>query len=794
MSTSNINPAPETPQTPEAPHDEYTGAFGFFRKYQKLILYTAVMFALATFSITGAMQQWFTDVFSGSSKVSAAVKVQGAEASLTPEDYRWASQLAQNWRAVTNVLPPLGETSNSSDLLRRYAALRRASIAEGLDVSMAEVDKAIESYTAMVNTRMQNGGKVTPAQLARMQGMDSLAQYREIVREAMRIGNYVRLNSIGVDGTDAALMASILDGQEKITLRTAQFDMKALEEELKKKGDVKEEDFKKWLEGKPENDKTQMGVYDTNLVSLVLGIGRMEGFDPAQWADELKEFKFGDEQLKQLYEEEKENRFKLEKPVDGQKWKAMDDQAVKDELTKLAKLEEVLNVLRTKVAAQLEETLKPLQETLTKDSAEKAQAEALRGEARLAADAKPDDAALKQQVTEADNILAAKTNAEKASREALEAARKNFDFGAKFAEWTKGKTGFDVQELKGPKNADDLKDLAAAPYLLGEWKLPQLATNIATVGEIGAKPARTAKGAFLFRTTEVVVRPMKAWDKVKTVVEEKYFIEVAKKTADEKKKIFDEKLLELGKGKIADKIKEIEAKRQGEIDKRYAAWEKETTDKLAEADKNLAKLGGASLAAKQAWQSTRDRIDAELKGKDAKKKSFEGIVALELENEIKAEAKKKYGEVLEDAAKAAGFAVTSLGPIWREASSKVPGFARQSDKAVVYLWSGVGRNLKVTEATDIVEDMGNRRYLMASCEKVEPLQANDVPRKEFALQQRNYQYQGLSFAEHQVRKAIEQSYTMDGIKARYHFKEDGRDDAPTDGKPADSKPADGKSK
>jgi len=44
----------------------------------------------------------------------------------------------------------------------------------------------------------------------------------------------------------------------------------------------------------------------------------------------------------------------------------------------LAKLEEVLNILRTKRAAQLDEVLKPLQETVTKDAGEKAQAEALR--------------------------------------------------------------------------------------------------------------------------------------------------------------------------------------------------------------------------------------------------------------------------------------------------------------------------------------------------------------------------------------------------------------------------------
>ena len=802
MSTSNQNQNqnPELPepqemlaesQTPEAPHDENSGAFGFFRKYQKLILYTAVMFALATFSITGSMQQWFEGAFSGRTKVNAFVMVDGKQVALQPEDYQFAQILAQNWRAVTNVLPNLGDTSNSSDLLRRFAALRRISIAEGLDVSMAEVDKALDSLVAMVNTRQQ-GAKATAANLARMQGMDSLAQYRDLMREAMRIGNYVRMNSLGVDGTDATLMASITDGQEKVALRVAQFDMKALEEELKKKGDVKEEDFRKWLDGKSESERTMWSVYDTNLISMQLGIGRIETFDPAQWTEELKDFKFGDEQLELLYEGEKETRFKLEKPVDGQKWQLMEDQKVKDELTKVAKLDEVLIGIRTKMVTQLQEILKPLLEINAKDAQELALVQQTRGETKLLAEAKPDDAELKLKLQQMDEAIVAKVNADKASRDAAENARKLFDFRGKFAELTKDKAGFEVQELKGPKNADDLKDLTAAPIAMGAWQLPQLATNIQVVGEIGASPARTLRGAFLYQVVELVVRPMKPWDKVKTVVEEKYFIELAKKAGDEKKKMFDDQLLELAKAKIADKVKEIEAKQTDEVTTRFNKWEAETQSNLADADKNLLRFGDAALAAKQAWQATRDRIDTELKGKGAKRTLIEFEVGKGVEAEVKLAAKGKYAEVMVDAANAAGFTVSSVGPIWREASSKVPGFSRQADKLTVYLWSSDGRNLKLGEVTNVLEDAGSRRWLMAACEKVEPLTDNDVPRKEFGMQRHNYRYQGITYAEHQVRTAIAQSFSMDALKERYTFKEDALDDDTTDGKPTDGKPADGK--
>ena len=62
MSTNSDQPQANEP-APEETFDELTGVYGFFRKYQKLLLYTAGLFTLLTFSITGSLQSLVGGVF-----------------------------------------------------------------------------------------------------------------------------------------------------------------------------------------------------------------------------------------------------------------------------------------------------------------------------------------------------------------------------------------------------------------------------------------------------------------------------------------------------------------------------------------------------------------------------------------------------------------------------------------------------------------------------------------------------------------------------------------------------------
>jgi hypothetical protein len=238
------SPAPAGPQ--RGPED-FKGVFGFFRKYQKPILYTAGLFALITFSITGAMMGLVDRLF-GSHGPLPTIEVGGRTESMTAEDYEVALLLSRGRYAPAVVLPQLdvGE-GNESDRQDMLAILRRAAIAEGMGVSDDEVDAAIEF--ARFAPVPFGGTAVTATQLAHQAGLGSLAEYRFVVKEAMRIGNYVRLHGLVADGSDAAILQDLLEGKEKITLQVATLDEKQLEEQLRKDGTVTDEQLRQFLDG-----------------------------------------------------------------------------------------------------------------------------------------------------------------------------------------------------------------------------------------------------------------------------------------------------------------------------------------------------------------------------------------------------------------------------------------------------------------------------------------------------------------------------------------------------------------
>ena len=78
---------PASVPPPDAHYDELSGVYGFFRRHQKKILYSAGLFTLLTFSITGAMQSVVGGLFSTPPPLPS-ISVNGARVQLTEEDYR----------------------------------------------------------------------------------------------------------------------------------------------------------------------------------------------------------------------------------------------------------------------------------------------------------------------------------------------------------------------------------------------------------------------------------------------------------------------------------------------------------------------------------------------------------------------------------------------------------------------------------------------------------------------------------------------------------------------------------
>ncbi|MFN7669131.1 MAG: hypothetical protein ACK5S5_01685 [Planctomycetota bacterium] len=786
MATNPVQTPSDSKSPPEAQYDEHSGVYGFFRRNQKRVLYTAGLFTLLTFSITGPMTALITDAFRDEGSKST-ILVNGKREALTAEDITYGRELAGMvfGRLPFGVLPPLDAgKEHQGELGTVYAILRRAAIAEGLGASFAEVDRAIEAMREQMKSPSV-GKLVSDLRFA------SIAQYRDYVAEAMRIGAYVRLQTLALDSTEARVLAQTLSDREKITLRVASFEEKKVEEDLKKASPLSEDDLKKWLDGKDEREKRMMQAYDAPRAELRFGgFLTAEGqFDPEQWKDaELKDFTISDDQLKSAYEQEKEARFKLE--GDGQ-FKPADDPAVKAELTRVLQAEQVLNKLLAALREKQDEAAKAQNEAVAAAQADVNTANYRFEEATLRLDPakkdlesklaelkqKPDDAALKDAAAklqaEVDAMLAivnghdaamvALKAAVTAAEKAVEGARATFDFPAAFAALTGDKKGVVAKAMQGRKSGDEMKDLDALGLDLGKWPTSSQGAGLRTKGDIAFAAGRTTKAVVLYQAADVEPMPLKAWDALKPLAEGAYWTEQAKQRGESSRKKMDEALLRLAKEKIPARVAELEGERQKRIDDKVADWEKKTNDAIAQAEKELARLqSGTRMHA--GWQQELDGKRAELAQREARRTAFTSEVEAAIKAEIATEAQKHYKDVLDAAAAEAGFAVADLGPLPRDLQERDPRFEKGNPPAVVYLWRNHAK-LKEGEATGLIQDFAGRACYVAVCAKVEPLTAADVSRRDFESLRTGDGF--ADYAATQAGLAYRQAFTIDALEARY---------------------------
>ena len=78
--------------------NDFTGVYGFFRRHQKKLLYTAGLFTLLTFSVTGPMLALIDNLF-GKRQPQATIVVNGKRLSLQIEDYTYGDLLARHGNA-----------------------------------------------------------------------------------------------------------------------------------------------------------------------------------------------------------------------------------------------------------------------------------------------------------------------------------------------------------------------------------------------------------------------------------------------------------------------------------------------------------------------------------------------------------------------------------------------------------------------------------------------------------------------------------------------------------------------
>jgi len=353
------------------------------------------------------------------------------------------------------------------------------------------------------------------------------------------------------------------------------------------------------------------------------------------------------------------------------------------------------------------------------------------------------------------------------AKEAEQQARVDFDLAAQFAELTKDKAGFVVKETSELRDAEELADLDELGLDLGKWPKANLATAIQTAGGLGQGPAQTSKGVILYHVLEADPTPLKPWEELKPLVEEAFY---SKKATDEviaKNRAIQEVILRLAKEQMPEFVKEKADGRQARIDEELADWEKGVNEEIAKAEQNL-KIAGLGERAKKAWEQNLKSKQGELAGKQARIKSTEMTVDRDIENEVKAEALKHYGAVIEAAAEEVGYDLVELGPMPQSLSSR-PRFDDNYDKVTKYVYR-MHNELEAGVATGPIYQ--NRMSTVIVCTEVLPLEAEDVTRREFEMLRNN-------FAARQLGAMLGASFTQEALAERYKLEKPvGEQDAP----------------
>ncbi len=794
-------PAPAAPTPGHVEHfDEHRGIYGFFRRHQKKLLYTAGFFTLLTFSITGPLMALIGSIFAVEREMPTIV-VNGVRVPLQGEDYTFGESLANNvqYAIPRGVLPMLNPGEDRQNQLGDvYAILRRAAIAEQIEVSMIEVDRAIEALREQRQVE-------SVAKLARSLNFASVAQYRQMVAEAMRIGTYVKLQTLGLESSDARVLHQVTVDREKITFRVATFDEKKLQDDLQKASTLTDEDLNKWLKEKTDREKRLMQAYDAPKADLsLLALLTAEGqFDAEQWKDGyLKDFTVSEDQLQGYYEQEKENRWKLE----GDKnYTPFTDEKVKAELTRLSQAEHVMNQLLAALRGKLAKASEAQTTEVTRTQAELAQKQTTLSEidTRLATlqndfaakerelQAQPENAAVKEahaaakaaadaakeEQFKANEAIPALKNAVKAAEDAKKAAEEAFDLFAAAKDLIEGKKGFEQKQSDKLQPTDSWKDDSLA---LGLGKWPTVNFGGLQKRGLGYAPGRTRNAVVVFQAKDIDLTPLKAWDKLKPLVEGAYFAESAKKQAEEKKKLMEDTLLRLAKAKMTDKVTEIEGKKQSRIDDKVKEWETTTQAAVAAAEGQVKRLKPGSQA-NITWEQELARKKAELGTKEQQVTRFDAEIVKAIETEIGTEAKKFHREVLDQAATESGFAVVDLPSYARDLKQNTPRFDKAFDSRTVFLM-GSHASLKEGETTGLVADAVNRQYHVAVCVKVEPLTLADVTRRDFEVMRTGYG--NRPFATTMAQASFSQAFTLPALEQRYELQQPAaaKTEAATNGK------------
>lgn len=297
-------------------------AFGFFQKHQKLIVMTAGMFVLLTFSIPFALQNIFEDI-GGPKATYPVMEVPGMGKVLVDEDdVRAARGIKRVWgdgQAIgLIVFPGLNTGRSDSDVQDRLAALRALAVASGIDASADDVEKVIQRAIEVNRSIGESPFTSAEALAARVQQSPrpDMTLFREQVREALRVSTFLRLTGLGAGSSRSEALVQLLKEHEHFTFEVAAFDGEARREELEKALENDEKTLQDWLAGL-DDAKSERFRKPANKAAIKIAALEHAAFNWESFKADLGETQVGDDQVRDHYLANREQRYKVEAPKKG---------------------------------------------------------------------------------------------------------------------------------------------------------------------------------------------------------------------------------------------------------------------------------------------------------------------------------------------------------------------------------------------------------------------------------------------------------------------------------------------
>ncbi len=816
-------------------HHGGSGAFGWFRRWQKPIIWTAGIFTLLVFSITGALTDSVRDWFAPPYPVPTITLPGGEQVNVTEEDNTKARGIRMIMRggiidgqflAPLSVMPNLGAGDSNRDLTTRIAALRRMAIELGIDASADDAEKAIEVAVQTLSILGEDGLR----KVAGIHGFHDLGNFRDSVREALRVGTFLRMVMMPVGEDFQAVLDQVLESRKQISLAVAVLDKESLEKGFAKAANSKKE-LQAFLEEMEKGADAKFRDANNHVQADFLAL-EYKKFNAEQFTEELADFVPEEEALQAHYDNNKGRLYRKpvepvkegDKPVvpakvgeepgepvkkgeeeseepgeNGQEQEPPQDPfipfaEVKPEIVKIMQANKVLQVWLGKLDAEMALHMQEVVDVRTKQEA--ALAQALNAQSKAAAElaAGGDMETLQAALTAAESAVEEQQQLKDTAAEAVTETRSSFRLTQVMQDWGKGKDGFSVASSEKLQPASDLQDL---PGELGEW-LNHHVLRSSLAGEYLPKEQANNDYAFLVQVTDMKERPYKDWAADEALHEElkqAYLIAKADTKAEEMQEAFLEVLDRRAGEQRKTEVTALEEERAAKVADDLKLWQDGLNKDIVNFEGKLSGLDQNSRVYKKITaqlQKNRELLADETSKLEALQKRYE----TEYEDLIKAELKEGYKDVLEAAAGEAGFQFEKLGPFAQDlAQSPRFGVIYKEQKSVLYLYANVDVMALEDEATtEVLEDFTNRRLYMTVCTGHEDGKMEDLTRRQW-MKVANGEQRGAPFTGTQRLKAVQDSFTMEAMKAAYGWTEPASDEpviGPEGKKEAEDEPKGGK--